>query len=105
MDNMTAFLWAFAATILNDHVLAAPSKPLAFLRGNEEYRLVHADYDRPGWATCQLPGGERSTTNLTDDEVGKLLTSYCEATGRRIELPEGAGRVEGAGRAAAAGYK
>jgi hypothetical protein len=87
MNRLLVVLWAFVATTVNDFVLTAPAKPLSFKRPDGEYRLIHLDYDRPGWAVCHTPTNERTPTMLTDKELGVLFTAYGEATGTRIQLP------------------
>lgn len=105
--KMTAYLWAFVATVLNDFVLATPPQPLSFRRdGDGEYKVIHLDYDRPGWATCQVPTGERTPTQLTDDELGIVLKAYGDAKGLRFELPQGAenAREQAASASGGAGF-
>jgi hypothetical protein len=85
--KLNYLLWAFFSALANNHVLAEPSKPLAFRRGRDENRLIHCQYDKPGWATYETPTGERTTELLADGDVGQLVVAYGDATGTRIEFP------------------
>lgn len=97
-----AILWAFAASQLNNHVLSAPSRPLAFKRGADDYTLIHLDYENPGRATFATPTGERLTEQLAEAEVGQLCVAYGRETGVRVEMPPLVGYGETQGQATAA---
>ena len=87
MNKLTYVLWAFVSTVLNDFVLTKPDAPLTFRRGRDEFRLIHCDDARPGWATYQTPDGAKETTQLADGEVGQPVTGWGNSSGLRIELP------------------
>jgi hypothetical protein len=87
MNKLTYILWAAFSTFANNHVLSVPQTPLSFKRGTDEHRLVHCDYERPGWATFESPTGQRLTEQLADGDVGQLVVAYGNATGTKIELP------------------
>ena len=109
MNKQLYILWAFAAGLLNNHVLTASSptnpSPLAFRRGTDEFKLIHCDTAKPGWVTYEMPDGNRDTQLLADGELGQLVTNYARATGVQIELPPLMGYGdETQASAAAAGY-
>lgn len=106
MNKLTYIFWAFVAGVLNNYVLTTTSpaaEPLSFRRGTDDIKLVHCDTNKPGFATVELPDGNRDTSLLAEGEWGQLVTNYGRATGQQIELAPVMGFGEEKATAAGAG--